>query len=93
MLEGRYDIRQMAYNWEPNVPRVEKDSVGRAGEWTQIEQPEQYRYIAEFWCCSAGTTSARDNYLFIPALRSRYACRTLHIARTCLHSLITVTTI
>jgi hypothetical protein len=65
-----YDIRQMAYNWEPNVQRVEKDSGGAwLGEWTQIEQPEQYRYIADLVLLWQDNLRLEDNYLFIPALR------------------------
>jgi len=65
-----YDVRQMAYNWEPNVQRVENDSGGAwLGEWFQIEQPEQYRYTADLVLLWQDNLRLEDNYLFIPALR------------------------
>jgi hypothetical protein len=65
-----YDFRQMAYNWEPNVQRVEKDAGGAwLGEWVQLEEPEQYRYIADLVLEWQDNLRLEDNYVFIPALR------------------------
>lgn len=65
-----YDFRQMAYNWEPKVQRVEEDAGGAwLGEWVQIEEPEQYRYVADLVLLWQDNLRLEDNYLFIPALR------------------------
>jgi hypothetical protein len=65
-----YDVRQMAYNWEKNVAQTEKYSGGAwLGEWVQIEEPEQYRYVADLVLLWQDNLRPEDNYLFIPALR------------------------
>jgi hypothetical protein len=65
-----YDIRQMAYNWEPGVPRVEKDAGGAwLGVYIDVVQPEQYRYTADLILWWQDNLRLEDNYLFIPALR------------------------
>ena len=65
-----YNLRQMAYNWEPGIERVEKDS-GEAwfGEYYEIVQPEQYRYIADLVLHWQDNLRTEDNFLWIPALR------------------------
>ena len=65
-----YNFRQMAYNWEPGIERVEKDS-GEAwfGEYYEIVQPEQYRYIADLILHGQDNRRTEDNFLWIPALQ------------------------
>jgi hypothetical protein len=65
-----YEIRQTAYNWEPGVPRVEKDA-GDAwlGVYVDIVQPEQYRYTADLILWWQDNLRLEDNYLFVPGLR------------------------
>lgn len=65
-----YDFRQMAYNWEPGVPRVEPNS-GQAwlGEWVQAEEPEQLRYTADLILLWQDNLRPEGHYAFIPALR------------------------
>ncbi len=65
-----FDIRQMAYNWETGVPRIEKDAGGAwLGIYIDIVQPEQYRYITDLVLRWQDNLRLEDNYLFIPALR------------------------
>jgi len=65
-----YDIRQMAYNWEPGVARVEQDSGGAwLGTYVDIVQPEQYRYIADLILWWQDNLRLEDHYLFVFALR------------------------
>jgi hypothetical protein len=65
-----YDFRQMAYNWEPGVPRVEPDAGGAwLGEWVQVEEPEQIRYTADLVLMWQDNLRPPDHYAFIPALR------------------------
>jgi hypothetical protein len=65
-----YDFRQMAYNWEPAVPRVEPGS-GSAwlGEWVQAEEPEQLRYTADLVLLWQDNLRPEGHYAYIPALR------------------------
>ena len=65
-----YDFRQLAYNWEPGVPRFEPSS-GEAwlGEWVQAEEPEQLRYTADLVLLSQNNLRPEGHYSFIPALR------------------------
>jgi Protein of unknown function (DUF1329) len=65
-----YDFRQMAYNWEPGVPRVEPDS-GQAwlGEWVQVEEPEQARYTADLVLLWQDNLRPEGHWAFLPALR------------------------
>jgi hypothetical protein len=65
-----YDFRQMAYNWEPGVPRIEPDS-GQAwlGEWVQIEEPEQARYTADLVLLWQDNLRPEGHWAFLPALR------------------------
>jgi hypothetical protein len=69
-LRVDYDFRQMAYNWEPGVPRVEPNS-GQAwlGEWVQAEEPEQLRYTADLVLLWQDNLRPQGHYTFIPALR------------------------
>jgi hypothetical protein len=65
-----YDFRQMAYNWEPGVPRVEPGSGGAwLGEWVQAEEPEQLRYTADLILLWQDNLRPEGHYAFIPALR------------------------
>jgi hypothetical protein len=65
-----YDFRQMAYNWEPGVPRVEPDSgAAWLGEWVQAEEPEQLRYTADLVLQWQDNLRPEGHYAFIPALR------------------------
>jgi Protein of unknown function (DUF1329) len=65
-----YDFRQMAYNWEPGVPRVEPNS-GQAwlGEWVQAEEPEQLRYSVDLVLLWQDNLRPEGHYAFIPAWR------------------------
>jgi hypothetical protein len=65
-----YDVRQLAYNWEPGVPRTE-DGAGGAwlGEYISVEDPEQYRYAADLILLWQDNLKIEDNFLFVPALR------------------------
>ena len=69
-LQVDYDFRQMAYNWEPGVARVEPDS-GQAwlGEWVQVEEPEQSRYTADLVLLWQDNLRPEGHYVFLPALR------------------------
>ena len=68
-----YEIRQMAYNWEPGIPRVEKDAGGAwLGIYVDIVQPEQYRYVADLILWWQDNLRLEDNYLFVPALRRSF---------------------
>lgn len=73
-----YDFRQMAYNWEPGVPRVEPGS-GQAwlGEWVQAEEPEQLRYTADLVLLWQDNLRPEGHYAFIPAFR-----RTMRLSDT-----------
>ncbi len=65
-----YDFRQMAYNWEPSVPRVERDSgAAWLGEWVQVEEPEQIRYTADLVLQWQDNLRPQGHYAFVPALR------------------------
>ncbi|MGH7837327.1 MAG: DUF1329 domain-containing protein, partial [Candidatus Binataceae bacterium] len=65
-----YDIRQLAYNWEPGVPRTEADAGGAwLGEWIDVDQPEQYRYATDLVLLYQDNLQIEDNFLFVPALR------------------------
>ena len=65
-----YNVRQMAYNWETNVARTETGSNGAwLGQWVQIEEPEQYRYVADLVLLWQDNLRPEDNYLFFPAMR------------------------
>jgi hypothetical protein len=65
-----YDFRQMAYNWEPGVARVEPDSGGAwLGEWVQAEEPEQLRYTVDLVLLWQDNLRPQGHYAFIPALR------------------------
>jgi hypothetical protein len=69
-----YDFRQMAYNWEPGVPRVEPNS-GQAwlGEWVQAEEPEQLRYSVDLVLLWQDNLRPQGHYAFIPAWRRTIA--------------------
>lgn len=65
-----YDYRQLAFNWMPGIPRVEKGAAGAwYGEWLMVEQPEDSRYTVDLTLFYQDATKPPDNYLFIPALR------------------------
>jgi hypothetical protein len=65
-----YDFRQMAYNWEPGVPRVEPGAGGAwLGEWVQAEEPEQLRYTADLVLLWQDNLRPQGHYVFIPSLR------------------------
>jgi hypothetical protein len=65
-----YDFRQMAYNWEPGVPRVEPGSGGAwLGEWVQAEEPEQLRYTADLILLWQDNLRPQGHYAFLPAFR------------------------
>jgi hypothetical protein len=65
-----FDIRQMAYNWEPGVPRIEKDAGGAwLGIYVDIVQPEQYRYLADLVLWWQDSLRLEDEYQFIPWIR------------------------
>lgn len=62
--------RQLAYNWAPGVPRVEKEGGGAwYSEWLMVEQPEQSRYTADLTLLWQDLTKPDDDYVFVPALR------------------------
>jgi hypothetical protein len=65
-----YDVRQLAYNWEPAVPHTEADSADAwLGEWIDVDQPEQYRYATDLVLLYQDNLRIEDNFLFVPALR------------------------
>jgi hypothetical protein len=43
-LQADANARQLAYNWEPGIARIEKGSDAWFGAWTMTEVPEQNRY-------------------------------------------------
>jgi hypothetical protein len=65
-----YDIRQLAYNWEPGVPQTEEGSGGAwLGEWIDVAEPEQYRYATDLVLLWQDNMQTEDNFLFVPSLR------------------------
>ncbi|HLW70802.1 MAG TPA: DUF1329 domain-containing protein [Candidatus Binataceae bacterium] len=65
-----YDVRQLAYNWEPGVPRTEAESGGAwLGEWIDVDEPEQYRYATDLVLLYQDNLRIEDNFLFVPSLR------------------------
>jgi hypothetical protein len=64
------DLRQLAYNWEPGVPRVEKDSGGAwYAAWARAEDPEQYRGTVSLSLQWQDNLRIEETYLYIPAMR------------------------
>jgi hypothetical protein len=62
--------RQMAYNWEPDVPRVEPLAAGAwFSEWLMVEWPEQSKYTAVLTILWQDNLKDDDDYAFVPALR------------------------
>lgn len=71
-----FDYRQLAYNWDPAVPRVDPNAAGAwYSEWLMVETPEQSRYTADLTIFWQDNLKDESNYVFIPALR-----RTLRLA-------------
>jgi hypothetical protein len=65
-----YEVRQLAYNWEPGVPQTEEGSGGAwLGEWFAVEEPEQYRYWTDLLLLWQDNLQIEDNYLFVGSLR------------------------
>ena len=65
-----YDVRQLAYNWEPGVPRTEEGAAGAwLGQWLDVAEPEQFRYATDLILLWQDNLQIEDNYLFVPALR------------------------
>jgi hypothetical protein len=65
-----YVYRQLAYNWDPAVPRVEPNAAGAwYTEWLMVETPEQSKYTADLTIFWQDNLKEEANYVFIPALR------------------------
>lgn len=86
-----YDVRQLAYNWEPGVPRTEASAAGAwLGEWLDVEEPEQFRYATDLVLLWQDNLKTEDNFLFVAgtatfaapvgrgALRAHLHLRRLH---------------
>jgi len=62
--------RQLAYNWSPDVPRMEPEAAGAwYSEWLMVEQPEQSRYTTDLTIFWQDLNKMEDSYVFVPALR------------------------
>ncbi|HKV56061.1 MAG TPA: DUF1329 domain-containing protein [Candidatus Binataceae bacterium] len=62
--------RQLAYNWEPDQPRVDPQAAGAwYSEWLMVEQPEQSKYTAVLTLFWQDNLKDEDDYAFVPALR------------------------
>ncbi|HKV54191.1 MAG TPA: DUF1329 domain-containing protein [Candidatus Binataceae bacterium] len=62
--------RQLAYNWEPDQPRVDPQAAGAwYSEWIMVEQPEQSKYTAVLTLFWQDNLKDEDDYAFVPALR------------------------
>ncbi|HVN88990.1 MAG TPA: DUF1329 domain-containing protein [Candidatus Binataceae bacterium] len=65
-----YNVRQLAYNWEPGVPQTEPTAQGAwLGIWIDVLEPEQYRYATDLLLYWQDNLTTEDNFLFVPALR------------------------
>jgi len=65
-----YLYRQLAYNWEPSVPRTDPSANGGwYSEWLMVETPEQSRYTAVLTTFWQDNLKDEDDYAFVPALR------------------------
>jgi hypothetical protein len=65
-----YLYRQLAYNWNPAVPRVDPLAGGAwYTEWLMVETPEQSRYTADLTIFFQDNLRDEADYVFIPALR------------------------
>ncbi|MGH7932416.1 MAG: DUF1329 domain-containing protein, partial [Candidatus Binataceae bacterium] len=65
-----YLYRQLAYNWEPGVARIDPKAAGAwYSEWLMVETPEQSRYTAVLTLFWQDNLKDEDDYAFVPALR------------------------
>lgn len=65
-----YSYRQLDYNWDPAVPRLDPSASGAwYTEWLMVETPEQSRYTADLTIFWQNNLRDEDDYVFIPALR------------------------
>ncbi|MGH8012534.1 MAG: DUF1329 domain-containing protein [Candidatus Binataceae bacterium] len=65
-----YLYRQLAYNWEPGVSRIDPQAAGAwYSEWLMVETPEQSRYTAVLTLFWQDNLKDEDDYAFVPALR------------------------
>jgi hypothetical protein len=62
--------RQLAYNWDPRVPRTEPKANGAwFSQWLMQDKPEQSKYTAVLTIFWQDIPKDEDDYVFVPSLR------------------------
>jgi hypothetical protein len=67
-IQGVY--RQLAYNWDPRVPRIDpKAGGGWYSQFLMQDKPEQSKYTAVLTIFWQDLAKDEDDYIFVPSLR------------------------